>query len=248
MKKYQLQKTDDLYLIKHTDSNEFICTHCDTPYPPLPLDSSELLLEDINNFSLSLNESYIYCCLSTLIELKINNGKFDINKDVLYQIQWDRAYRGMPDPYFNMVEKHFKAKVYEFLEDKMVDLPLNYAESLEELEADKNNCVPETIITAFEELMKSFNQLELFAVILLNNLFQGVNFSMTVFWVANKITDIEFIEAGLVLNGQKEDLKSIKFNVKEKKQIDSYQKRLLSFRIFLGSFRNIEEYIATINI
>ena len=211
------------------------------------MDVSELLLQDINHFSLSLNESYIYCCLSTLIELNINNEKFDLGKDVLYQIQWDRAYRGMPDSYINMVEKHFKATVYEFLGDKMVDLPLNYAESLEELEANAANCVSESIITEFKEYMKNLNQLELFAVMLLNNLFQGVNFSMTVFWVTNKMTDKEFTEARLVLSGQKENLKTIQFSAKDKKQMESYLQRLATFKLFLDTHRNMEEYITTIN-
>ncbi len=241
MNKFQLKKSGDLFLIINKESNEYLSTHSNTPYPPLPKDICELLVNDLNLFSESLNESYIYCCISSLIEFKKNKKIIDLTEDVLYQIQWDRAYRGMPDPRINMVERHFKAKVIEFLGDKMIDLPLNYAESFDELEADNTNCVPQSIINEFKELIKDYTQLELFTILLLNNLFEGCNLSMTIFWLADQITNQEFIEAGIVLAQQKEHPATFTFNVKDKKLIDYYNQRLVTLRLLLQTHRNVND-------
>ena len=240
MYKFQLEKSGDLFLIIDKESNRPLNTHCDTPYPPLPKDICELLVNDLNQFSESLNQSYIYCCLSSLIEFKKNNQIIDLAKDVLPQIHWDRAFRGMPDPRIHLVERQVTEKVYEFLGNKMVSLRLNYSDSIEELLADKKNCVPQTIIDKFEELLRDCNQLELFTILLLNNLFEGWNFSMTAFWVVNKITNQELIEAGVVLAQQKEHPATFTFNAKDKKLMDYYNQRLITLRLFLNTYRDIE--------
>lgn len=198
------------FFIKEENSFCYVCnsiykdspvieTHRGNLYPALSRDVAELICDDLNLLSVEqtsfdkYNLSLVYCVLSTLIEAK---GNIDFAEELSFTIQWDRVFRLDPGPPHNLLELKSIEKIISFLESKWVDLPLNYSISLEEMKERNTPEVPENIINEFSQLTNQFNQVEIFAVDLLFNLFKRVSISSSILWVAGLLNneDIQKID------------------------------------------------------
>lgn len=177
-----------------------ITTHWDTEYPPLNKDIAQILADDLNsiyerNFenakdqvdeneylkakedaellSIELRESFIYCVLSTFIEAP---GDYEHNVSV-NAIQWDRVFRLSPGPPSLQIEMAAVEPIKKALKSDWVNLPLNYAQSLEEMEEDEYaEFVPVEIIQEADEILSGLNKYQRFIILLLGKFFE--NFSV----------------------------------------------------------------------
>lgn len=198
--------TQDCYQILDSDQG-VIMTHMNTPFPELSKESSQILLDDLNaiyNYNEKfhmlgggsdeeLRQSFGYCVLST-VEAYSKNDMFP-ELDITDQIQWDRLFRLSPGPPHLLSQLRATEQAREFLGKHWVDLPLNYSGSIEEMETDEVEFVPEETVNTIVKLVEAMNPEELIMVNVLYNFFDYFSITLSVLWVSGKIGDDEFIAA-----------------------------------------------------
>jgi hypothetical protein len=197
-----------------------IKNHLGVPLLPLSENISLLLCQDLNEiheknqklieiigkkqkqkaislaelYDKELNESLVYCMLSSLI--KSDEKKYDL--DIQAVIQWDRVFRLNPGPVNLQLELSSVVKVLNFFDSNYVNLELNYASSLEEMKLDGIEFVPKTIVKLLTELTNAMSSVERFAVQLLYNYFNEFSITLPILWVAGRITNKYLNEQDLV--------------------------------------------------
>ena len=234
MKQYKIKKDEAGYLIIDTlDGNAVIMNHQNTMYPVLPKAIANMLVDDLNLFNRSLDDSLVYCAISTLIALRDVEFRFEANCDTA--IQWDGAYRIDPNPEISVQQRASIAKLRALLGSNYVDLPLNYSPDKKDMLENDVEFVPETIEAYFNNLISEFNQAELFAIDLLNQLYNGRNYSMSALWVAGKITNEELVKSGLQMGYMKSNLHSTRYTKNELAEIKRDCERLNGLRVFLDT-------------
>ena len=193
---------DDDYAVWNVDGTSLL-THMDKSYPHLPDGIANILCNDLNNLnkheSSELRHSFVYCVLNTIIERKRNDEEFNHEIDISEAIQYDRVYRLNPGPPMLLLELQVVEPLKKFLGDRYVDLPLKYAQSIDEMKENEVPFVPNDIMKAFQELLSEFNEAENFAVELLFNYFNSFSITLPILWVAGKLTSKELAIADLRL-------------------------------------------------
>jgi len=192
--------------------NDIINSHLGKQLPGYSEEVAQLLVEDLNTSKKEdlkdekYNTSLVYCVLSTIIEAG-RDQVFEI--DLPFTIQWDRAYRLTPGPPLRLQELNAITGIINFLGDNWVDLPLNYSSSLEEMKNSDVPEVPKAIMEILDQKLKSLNNVEMFAVDLLFNLFQRVSITSAILWVAGILENEDLLLISYVLYGSIDNIEDI---------------------------------------
>lgn len=232
---FKIKESDGLCYVCNTslEGSPVIETHLGTTYPGLKRKVAELLLDDLNSLpkanalTASYNFSLVYCVLSTLIEAK---GEYESGIDLSFCTQWDRIFRLDPAPPLMVLERNAISKIVSFLGRYWTDLPLNYAQSLVEMDELKVPKVPQRTINRLQNLLNSFNEAEDFAVDLLFNFFNRVSISSAMLWVAGVIDnkDIQMIDLHFYHAKMSSRLtRNQKAEIEERSERLTYLRRLL---------------------
>ncbi|MBA6151460.1 hypothetical protein [Gelidibacter maritimus] len=199
--------------------------HKNKPYPNLSERASQNLIDDLNAVNLKnrelifqnnsekdalveiaahnrsnreLNQSLCYCVISTLMEYQEHNSTIELELEL--SIQWDRLFRLTPGPPYLLIELRNTAEAQEFFGQDYVNLPLNYCQSVEEMEENKIELVPENTIKIVADLVQEMSMAEKVMVDILYNLFQYFSITIPILWVAGKIDDEAFIASYYALH------------------------------------------------
>ncbi|HKK42331.1 MAG TPA: hypothetical protein VJ963_07980 [Bacteroidales bacterium] len=243
------------FVIKEEKGFYFVCnksykdapvieTHCGNPYPGLSKNVAELLCEDLNSLPAEhalfgeYNVSLVYCVISTFIEA---GEEFTSAVDLPFMIQWDRVYRLDPGPPHIQLQHGVIEKIKLYLEDKWVDLPINYSMSLEEMKENKVPQVPKNITKVLQKLLSSFNDTENFAVDLLFNLFDRVSITTSVLWVAGILNNEDIQMVNLYFHHLK---KSNRLTKNEKIQMTGMSERLEFLRKLIELSKREEIFVS----
>lgn len=149
-----------------------------------------------------LKESLMYCVLSTLQQAPDEVYELEIEQ----AIQWDRVFRLNPGPPNLLFEIKHIAPIKNYLGKLYVDLPLNYSDSVEEMQEDGTELVPQTVIDKLYELTNAMEPKRRFMVMLLYNFFDNFSIAAPILWVAGKINDAEMVNAfWAFVNGEDPD-------------------------------------------
>lgn len=223
---YKLQKVlEDRFLIIGPDGKA-IRNHLDNPYPVLSENISRNLCDDLNainkknrilieknkdntdkEFELfhheflgnELRESLAYCVISTMMES--SNNTFEIDLKTI--IQWDRVYRLNPGPPKLLLELAILEKAKSLLNFEWVNLQLNYASSIEEMEAEEAEFVSEEIITELSNIVNEMTPVDRFICNLVYNFMDCFSITFPILWVAGKINEDYLVDVFWVfVNGE----------------------------------------------
>lgn len=195
-----------------------------------------------NSSSIELNESLFYCIISTLIEFDEPN--LDVQIELEHQIQWDRLFRLTPGPPHLLTELKNTEKAREFFGKEYVDLPLNYCQSIDEMEVNGIDLVPEEIVDKVADLIKDMSLAERIMVDILYNLYEYFSITIPILWVAGKIGDEDFIAAYYALNRQV-DIYEMDEDEYEEPRFE--MNRLLYLKILKYGYRNKDETLPCVN-
>ena len=216
-KSYSHKQTDSgLYHILSPEK-EPLLDHRGETFPKLSENVSKNLAGDLNSIfeynethhnyggghNEELKKSFFYCVISTMQAYAKENALPQL--EVTNQMQWDRLFRLSPGPPFNLFQLKATEKARDFLGDNWVDLPLNYSQSLEDMEHEDVEFVPEVTVKKIESSVKMMSPAELIMVNLLYNFFDYFSITIPVLWVSGKIGDEDFIAAYWALH-REEDL------------------------------------------
>lgn len=199
-----------------TDLQEPMQNHLGRAYLPLSQKVAEVLVRDINDIlplkfqldekkpksKLSYEEvlthpqlreirkaqekiSFAVCVHNTLLEVKDDPG---FRLELHPVIQWDFLYRMSPGPREKMEQMQATAEAIEWLGSDWVDLPANYANSVEEMEADEVLFVPQVILDRLHRLLVTMTLEELVAVWYLHEFFQRFSITLSILWVKGFIS------------------------------------------------------------
>ncbi|OHX66647.1 hypothetical protein [Flammeovirga pacifica] len=237
---YKLQRIDgDHAILVSTDENVPLLNHSGDPILPVPEEVAKMLLNDFKRGDMFDEDenfipqrSYIYCNLSSLTALKLEDEEA-YELDVTEVMQWDRAFRLQAD---GGEEYEAIKSLREFFGEDYVVLPLNSAESVEEMkEEDK---LPEHIIKKTQDLLNGFNLKETMAVDMLLEHFEMTSVALVVLWVKQKISTDEFTYAMVLLTGyfdvgtSLEEVKSVYWVNNMIKKMERFGQYLASEDIF----------------
>jgi hypothetical protein len=125
----------------------------------------EMTLHNMSN--LELNESLGYCLISTLMEYEAANVSFEFEYEE--KLQWDRLFRFNPGPPLIQLEYKNTEQIRVYFGDKWVNLPLNYSGSLEDMEENKCDFVPEETINEISILVEEMSLAQKVAIDILYN-------------------------------------------------------------------------------
>jgi hypothetical protein len=197
-----------------------IATHYDNAYPALPYEIAEILCEDLNEINLrnleqsrkskrsesvvaqihtaylgnELRESLSYCVLSTLLEGNASDINWTFRMPITPHIHWDRLFRISPQPPMFQNELSAVNVLKPLLRSKWIDLPLNYASTVQEIEEGGYGLVSEEIITELNSKMNGLDKVENFAVELLYNFVERFSITLPIMWVSKMISADTFID------------------------------------------------------
>ncbi len=254
---YTIQQIEKGFALVDDFSNP-IKTHLGSNYPPLPLETAKVLAEDIfelinaqfyigeekNRMSLQPNEvlihpdrfkirkeqertSFCVCVENTLIEIK---NKKDFELPLQHLIQWDGLYRMSPNPNAKMDQITTCEQAIAYLGADWKDLPANYCQTLEEMEAEEVDFVAESLVN---RLMKIFNELTLtekVAVWFLYEFFQRYSITIPLLWVKGLVDEacVEDSFYALASGFSQKEIKKMK-----KVEGDFVQRRLFFLKDYL---------------
>jgi hypothetical protein len=105
--------------------------------------------------------SFAVCVHNTVMEVK-DDSRFRLELHPV--IQWDFLYRMSPGPREKMEQMQAAAEAIRWLGSDWVDLIGNYANSVEEMEADEVPFVPQVILDRLHRLLVTMTLEELVAV------------------------------------------------------------------------------------
>jgi hypothetical protein len=199
-----------------TDFQEPMQNHLGRAYLPLSQKVAEGLVKDINEIlplkfqldekkpkiKLSYEEvlnhprfreirkaqekiSFAVCVHNTLLEVKDDTG---FRLEVHPVIQWDFLYRMSPGPREKMEQMQAAAEAIQWLGKDWVDLPANYASSVEEMEADEVPFVPQVILDRLHRALVTMTLEELVAVWVLYDSFNRFSITLPILWVKGFIS------------------------------------------------------------
>lgn len=240
MRKYTInQKAKGFEVI--TPENKIIKNHLEQNYPVLPEEVAKLLCKDLNEIIAKnekvdyegddeARESFIYCVISTLmgIDSKVKYRPIDFRM----AIQWDRAFRLMPDPIQGASEVGAINDLVNFLDGDWVDLPLSYGESIDDMEIAEDEKVPENIIAKLEKVYEQLNNAEQAALHILFAYMESFSISMPLLWLNGKVSDHALAKANLVFNSENEDGD---YENDEKEYMAFFEKRLKCLKDYLNT-------------
>lgn len=127
-----------------------------------------MLGADLNEIAASgrerLNESFIYCVISTF-----NNTEpsCKLGVDIPRLIQCDQAYRLVPGPPHSVLQYGAILPLVDFLKGDWKDLPMNYCQTIEQMQEEETTLVASNVIDKIQGLYAGFNQYEKFVALLL---------------------------------------------------------------------------------
>jgi hypothetical protein len=256
---YTIQQIEKGFALMDDFSNP-IKTHLGSNYPPLPLETAKVLAEDIfeiindkfyigeerKRISLQPNEvlihpdrfkirkeqermSFCICVENTFIEIK---NKKDFELPLQHLIQWDGLYRMSPNPNAKMDQITACEQAIAYLGADWKDLPANYCQTLEEMEAEEVDFVAEGLVN---RLVKIFNELTLaekVAVWFLYEFFQRYSITISLLWVKG-LVDGACMEDGFYTLASGFSQKEIK--KMRKKEGNFIQRRLLFLKDYLNT-------------
>lgn len=190
---FLLREKNGLYYILDVANNK---PGLETPegvkFPGLTRELADLLLKDLLLLDIEqyyspqkLRHSLVYIVLSAFIDGK---GEFKNELDIPELLQWDRVFRLNPGPPHYPFEYSSISPIREYLKDNWLSLPLNYASTLEEMEANEVAKLPKESIDCVMGLAKDFNQAELLLVRMLYSYYGKASISLGIFWLSNIIT------------------------------------------------------------
>lgn len=186
--------SEDLYLVTNPEG-QVILNHLNKPVPPLSAQVAGILCNDLNEIAgreHQLNESLVYCMISTMMELP--EHQYD-DMDIAPAIHWDRAFRLNPGPPKLLWEKAFLEKYKPLLKNAWVNLQLNYCSTLEEMEERGIPKVPEGLIYELNEIIDSLSNQEKFMTDLIFNFLDRFSITFSLFWVADLMDDEALLDA-----------------------------------------------------
>jgi len=217
-KTYQRKKTtSNLYEVLGT-VGKIIKNHNNKPYPILSNTVSKILITDLNEINdknsnyifnnnneeeavlelalhnisnQELNESLCYCLISTLMEYKEANITFEL--EYTDQLQWDRLFRLNPGPPLMQLEYKNTQSIREYFGEHWVNLPLNYSDSLEEIEENNSDFVPEATINEISMLVNKMSMAQKVAVDIVYHLYNEFSIAAPVLWISGKISNEDYI-------------------------------------------------------
>jgi hypothetical protein len=191
----------------YPERKELIKTFNHQDFPPLPEAIANLLASDLNRLDAahqlpnSLNRSLVYCTLSTLSDA---GDAYEFALDVPQCIQWDKIYRLAPGPPYRLLQYNALTPVLNFFSDKWEDLPLNYCQSIEEMQEEEVPFVSQKIIDVLQGFLNGFHPAQQFAVELLFHYFDRTSISLPILWVAGIIDTKDWV----IINLYFDDLKA----------------------------------------
>lgn len=156
----------------------------------------EMTLHNLSN--LELKESLGYCLISSLMEYEDANASAEL--EYVAQIQRDRLFRFNPGPPLIQLEYKNTERIRKYFGDKWVNLPLNYSNSIEEMQENDFSFVPEDTINEISLLVEQMSMAQKVTVNILYNLYDYFSITIPILWVAGKISDEDFITASYALN------------------------------------------------
>ena len=199
-----------------TDRLEPMQNHLGRAYLPLSQKLAELLVKDINEIlplKFQLEEKKPKSILSyeevlthpRFLEIRkaqekmsiaicVHNTLLEVREDSNFRlelhpvIQWDFLYRMSPGPKEKMEQMQAAAEAIEWLESDWVDLPANYANSVEEMEADEVPFVPQVILDRLHKELVTMSLEELVAVWFLYDFFHRFSITLPILWVKGFIS------------------------------------------------------------
>jgi hypothetical protein len=199
---FRIDSENDIFSVKDSQGQK-IKTHRSNTLNNLLEKIARILADDLNsiynsNFKKDLRSSFCYCALSTFQENgdKLNSRSLDIKS----LIQWDRIFRFNPSPNTMKMEIKSCKPIIDFFGDKYVDLQLNYAESLEEMEENGISKVPENTSEIIENIFEHLSPKNKFLVDLIANYTDNFSISATTLFIAGKIKIDAFLNAYFALN------------------------------------------------
>ncbi|MBB3701237.1 hypothetical protein KMW28_03755 [Flammeovirga yaeyamensis] len=237
---YKLQRIDgDHAILVSADENVPLLNHSGDPILPVAEDVAKMLLNDFKKGDMYDEDenfipqrSYIYCNLSSLTALKLEDEE-EYELDVTEVMQWDRAFRLQADG----GEEYAAVKaVRDFFGEDYINLPLNYAESVEEMNDEDK--LPDHIAQRIQDLVNDFNLKETMAVDMLLEHFQMTSVALVVLWVKQKISTSDFVYAMVLLTGyfdagtSLEDIKTVKWVNNMVKKMERFGQYLASEEIY----------------
>lgn len=253
------------YLI-YNDNHQIMINHCGWFYPPMSKRLANILVNDINEILLldvyldegnpkkgftysEVNKhikfreirtkqelmSFAVCVHNTLIALK-DDPNFRLELDPV--IQWDFLYRMSPGPVEKMEQMQATAPAIQWLGKDWVDLPGNYASTIEEMEVDEIPFVSQVIIDRLYAEVATMTLPEQVAVWYLHEFFQRFSITIPILWVKGILSSTCLEECYYVLASD--------FSLKEirtirKKEGDFVQKRLGYLRQYLKANQTQEK-------
>jgi hypothetical protein len=237
MRKYTIHKKDTGFEVL-TPDNKIIQNHLEQDFSPLSEDAAKLLCKDLNEVIAKnekidfqsedeVRESFIYCVMSTLMGIDSNAKYRPI--DFRMAIQWDRAFRLMDDPIQSMDEASVINDLVNFLDGEWKNLPLNYGESMDDIEMKGDEKVPEVVIAKLEKVYDKLNNAQQAALHILFSYMDSFSVSMPLLWLDGIVSDEALAKANMIFNEDDED--------DEKEYKGFFEKRLNYLKQYLNSFK-----------
>jgi hypothetical protein len=156
----------------------------------------EMTLHNMSNSE--LKESLGYCLISSLMEYEDANASAEL--EYIDEIQQERLFRFNPGPPLLQLEYKNTENIRAHFGDKWVNLPLNYSNSIEEMQENDSSFVTEDTINEISLLVEQMSMAQKVTVNILYNLYDFFSITIPILWVAGKIGDEEFIAASYALN------------------------------------------------
>jgi hypothetical protein len=156
---------------------------------------AQALVDDYdNNFKgdFTSNQSLLYSYLSTYYEFK-KSGAEEYEIEVKLLIQWDRLYRLNPGPPLILYESKVIEDAKNFLGDYYINLPLNYAQSIEEI--PKENLVPSATVRKIREIVDELSIPRKIALDIAMSYLNNFSVTMLILWLSGEITTLNLIIA-----------------------------------------------------